>query len=62
MWAAGMRARKQFMSAAHFLSGLREDICPAQGYNASLDPCGLDDFSSLYFHSLERVTSLEGHQ
>lgn len=50
------------MSAAHFLSGLREDICPARGYNAPIDPCGLDDFSSLGLHSLEGVTSLEGHQ
>lgn len=45
-----------------FLGSLREDIGRARGYNAAFDLGGLDDFSSRYLHSLERVTSLEGYQ
>jgi len=47
---------------ARFLIGYEKTSDAPGATMPTFDPCGLDDFSSPYLYSLERVTSLEEYQ
>lgn len=59
-WGLLMALERQVL--VRFLVGYEKTSGAPNATMPTFDPCGLDDFSSPYLYSLERVTSLEEYQ